>query len=84
MKNNAERIFSIKDLNIASLFLASRQLTLLRLERINERAFLFVFADPNSQAQAIIRDHLNGQFQITSLDLFEAIKTLKTRIHLGI
>lgn len=79
MKNQTH---SCHDMYIASLLIASKKLTLSKLEK-NGKHIIFVFNDPHSQAEPIIQSYLDRLHMVNSLDFVEAIKLLKNRIYLG-
>ena len=72
--------YATKDFYLGACLLASR-IPLIRLDRLNERSFNFVFEISTSNAEKIITDHWNRKLLIPSRDLAEAINELKTRIY---
>lgn len=76
--------YKTKDFYISCVLLASRKVNLTRLEKPDNDIVTFVFKDPKQLALGIIEDHWNRKHKAISLDLIEAIKQLKTRIHSGI
>lgn len=67
-----------------SVVLKSAGLTLLRLEKKNDRFFIFVFDDSNNEAKEIIKSYWSRKLQLVARDLIESINELKTRIHSGV
>lgn len=60
-------------------------LPLLRLEKaLGQRFFIFIFDDPDSQAQRTIEKYWNHQIKVDAREFVENINELKTRIHSGV
>lgn len=57
---------------------------LMRLERTNGRFYIFVFDDPDNNAQKTISMYWNHQLKVDARELVETINELKTRIHSGV
>ncbi len=79
-----ENTYQVRDFYIATVLLASKQLHLHELQKITGKIVTFIFNDPKSVAEKIIREHWNRTNSIPSRDLIEAINELKTRIHNGV
>lgn len=72
------------DFYTSCVILASKKLTLKKLEKNLGKIVTFIFDDPKSLAQDIIQDHWNRKLKIPTRDLIEAINELRTRIHSGV
>jgi len=81
IKNETNIVWKSKDFYLSSIVLASKQVPLLELDRSENNIVTFVFSDPKKLASKIIEDHWARKHKSISLDLIEAIKQLKTRIH---
>ena len=75
--------FKISDFYQA-VILKTAGLPLIRLESEDRRHFVFVFEDPEDQAEPILSRYWNHELQVDARDLIESINELKTRIHSGV
>jgi len=79
--NKDKNVWKSRDFYTSSIVLASKQVSLIDLERSENNIVTFVFSDPKQIVSKIIENHWNRKNKVISLDLIEAIKQLKTRIH---
>lgn len=79
--NIDKKVWKSKDFYTSCIVLATKQVPLIELERSENNIVTFVFDDPKQLVSKIIQDHWNRKHKTISLDLIEAIKQLKTRIH---
>lgn len=70
----------IKDMYSAAI-LRSLSYRLIDLDRSEGSYVLFIFDDPESTADQVLRDHWDGELQVNSRDFVESIRELKTRLH---
>lgn len=70
----------IKDMYSAAI-LRSLSYRLIDLDRSEGSYALFVFDDPKSTADQVLREHWDGELQVNSRDFVESIRELKTRLH---
>ena len=54
------------------------------LEKGNGKFSVFVFNDPESQAQTTIKNYWDHQIQVDARKIIENINELKTRLHSGV
>ncbi len=81
---NNSNTWKSQDFYLACVVLASKKLKLISLERSEGKIVTFVFEDPNSEAEEIIKAHWERKMRIPTRNLIDAIVELKTRIHSGI
>lgn len=78
MTNNKE--LRIKDMYSAAV-LRTLNYPLIDLDRSEGNFVLFVFDDQYSTAEEVLRQHWDGELQISSRDFVASIRELKTRLH---
>ena len=79
-----ENEYRTKDFYLSCILLASKLVSLTKLDRSENDFVTFVFNDPKGVVPGIIQSHWDRKHKAISLDLVEAIKQLKTRLHSGV
>ena len=82
MENSNE--YCTKDFYLSCVLRSSKKLQLKELIRNKGNIVTFVFKDPDSMAEEIIKKHWSGENKVSSRDLIEAINEIKTRLFSGI
>ena len=78
MKSNGE----IKTTDFyQSAILKTLGLELLRLEKVNEKQFLFVFNDSKNEVEEILNKYWRREITLNARDLIDNIRDLKTRMY---
>ena len=80
MKNE----FKTHDFQSFAVITATKKFRLLRLEKVSDKKFDFVFFDPNHEIEKIIKKHWNSELLLPTKNLIDAISEGKTRIYSGI